>query len=95
MNTKRALKIAEDGYAPLFKATDFLLINLSLAMIINMTFVGETAIDVAAGFFVATFFLLFGEYCHLYRTHIRRRLDSSIIRLIATGFSHFDCYGNC
>ncbi|MGF1749689.1 undecaprenyl-phosphate glucose phosphotransferase [Vibrio cionasavignyae] len=84
MNIKQALKIAEDGYAPLFKATDFLLINLSLAIIINTAFVDETAIDVAAAFFVATFFLLFGEYCHLYRVHIRRRLGSSIVRIVAT-----------
>ncbi|WP_213864643.1 undecaprenyl-phosphate glucose phosphotransferase [Vibrio crassostreae] len=86
MNTKQALKIAEDGYAPLFKATDFLLINLSLAVIVNTVFVDETAIDVAAAFFVATFFLLFGEYCHLYRVHVRRRLDSSIVRIVATAF---------
>ncbi|WP_048616795.1 undecaprenyl-phosphate glucose phosphotransferase [Vibrio coralliirubri] len=86
MNIKQALKIAEDGYAPLFKATDFLLINLSLTIIVNTAFVDETAIDVAGAFFVATFFLLFGEYCHLYRTHIRRRLDSSILRILATAF---------
>ncbi len=56
MNIKQALKIAEDGYAPLFKATDFLLSNLSLAIIINTAFVDETAIDVAGAFFVVTFF---------------------------------------
>ncbi|MEZ9565604.1 undecaprenyl-phosphate glucose phosphotransferase [Vibrio artabrorum] len=84
MNTKQALKIAEDGYAPLFKTMDFLLINLSLVIIINTVFADETAIDVAEAFFVAVFFLLFGEYCHLYRVHIRRRLDSSIVRIIAT-----------
>ncbi|MCY9855260.1 undecaprenyl-phosphate glucose phosphotransferase [Vibrio mediterranei] len=89
MKKNDALRIAEDGYAPLIKAVDFMAINLSMLFLVNSMFQQETAIDVAVAFLVAAFFLLFGEYSHLYRANVRRCLAASVPRVIFSGLCAF------
>ncbi|EKO3988281.1 undecaprenyl-phosphate glucose phosphotransferase, partial [Vibrio fluvialis] len=50
MTSRKALQLADDGYATLLKIVDFLIINLSLTVLIRWIGAKETAIDATAAF---------------------------------------------
>ncbi|WP_394125922.1 undecaprenyl-phosphate glucose phosphotransferase [Vibrio hepatarius] len=89
MNGKRVVKFAEDGYAPLLKVLDFLIINFSIQSVIDANYGNETAIDFAVAFIIATCFLLFSEYCNVYSINVRKRIGASVARILVAAFFTF------
>lgn len=84
MTSRKALQLADDGYATLLKIVDFLIINISLVFLINWLGAIETAIDATAAFLFSVLFLLAGEYLHLYSHSVLSRVRRSLIRLVLT-----------
>lgn len=84
MKSRKALQLADDGYATLLKIVDFLIINISLTFIIRLIGEKETAIDATAAFLFSVIFLLAGEYINLYAHSVLSRVRRSFIRLVCT-----------
>ncbi|WP_275725565.1 undecaprenyl-phosphate glucose phosphotransferase [Vibrio furnissii] len=84
MKSRKALQLADDGYATLLKIVDFLIINISLTFIIRLIGAKETAIDATAAFLFSVIFLLAGEYINLYAHSVLSRVRRSFIRLVCT-----------
>ncbi|EKO3944657.1 undecaprenyl-phosphate glucose phosphotransferase [Vibrio fluvialis] len=84
MTSRKALQLADDGYATLLKIVDFLIINLSLTVLIRWIGAKETAIDATAAFLFSVLFLLAGEYLRLYSHTTFSRIRRSFIRLLYT-----------
>lgn len=84
MTPKKALQLADDGYATVLKFFDFIAINFTLMLLLNLLGLKETAIDLTAGFLFSVIFLLIGEYLHLYSSSVLRRLRLSFFRLLFT-----------
>lgn len=85
----QAIKIADDGYAVLIKASDFLLINITLSFLISLRGVSETAVGLAASFLFAVIFLLVGEYSGLYKKYAREDYYYTILKTLLTFFLSF------
>ncbi|WP_417870447.1 undecaprenyl-phosphate glucose phosphotransferase [Vibrio furnissii] len=84
MKSRKALQLADDGYATLLKIVDFLIINISLTFIIRLIGAKETAIDATAAFLFSVIFLLAGEYINLYAHSVLSRVRRSFVRLVCT-----------
>ncbi|WP_154179792.1 undecaprenyl-phosphate glucose phosphotransferase [Vibrio furnissii] len=84
MKSRKALQLADDGYATLLKIVDFLIINISLTFIIRLIGAKETAIDATAAFLFSVIFLLAGEYISLYAHSVLSRVRRSFVRLVCT-----------
>lgn len=84
MRSRKALQLADDGYATLLKIVDFLIINISLTFIIRLIGAKETAIDATAAFLFSVIFLLAGEYISLYAHSVLSRVRRSFVRLVCT-----------
>ncbi|TRN25105.1 undecaprenyl-phosphate glucose phosphotransferase [Vibrio furnissii] len=84
MKSRKALQLADDGYATLLKIVDFLIINISLTFIIRLIGAKETAIDATAAFLFSVIFLLAGEYINLYAHSVLSRIRRSFVRLVCT-----------
>lgn len=82
MKSRKALQLADDGYATLLKIVDFLVINISLVFFLNWLGAKETAIDATAAFLFSVLFLLAGEYTHLYSHSVFSRVRRSFGRLV-------------
>ncbi len=82
MTSRKALQLADDGYATLLKIVDFLIINISLTVLIRWIGAKETAIDATAAFLFSVLFLLAGEYLRLYSHTTFSRIRRSFIRLL-------------
>jgi putative colanic acid biosynthesis UDP-glucose lipid carrier transferase len=78
------IKIADDGYAILIKASDFLLLNMLLTFVLSLHDVSETAIGLGASFLFSVIFLLIGEYCRLYKEFVRKNYYHSILKTLLT-----------
>ena len=89
MIKKETIKIVDDGYAILTKASDFLLLNLLLAIVLAIHGVNETAASLGASFLFSVIFLLIGEYCRLYNEFVRRDYYHSILKTLLTFFLSF------
>lgn len=85
----QAIKIADDGYAVLIKASDFLLINITLTILISLRGVSETAVGLAASFLFAVIFLLIGEYSGLYKKYVRQDYSYTVLKTLFTFFLSF------
>ncbi|SMY34624.1 UDP-glucose:undecaprenyl-phosphate glucose-1-phosphate transferase [Photobacterium malacitanum] len=86
---KQAIKIADDGYAVLIKASDFLLLNVTLTFLISLRGVSETAVGLAASFLFAVIFLLIGEYSGLYKKYVRQDYAITVLKTLLTFFLSF------
>ena len=89
MIKKETIKIVDDGYAILTKASDFLLLNILLAFVLAIHGVNETAASLGASFLFSVIFLLIGEYCRLYNEFVRRDYYHSILKTLLTFFLSF------
>ncbi len=85
----QAIKIADDGYAVLIKASDFLLLNITLTFLISLHGVSETAVGLAASFLFAVIFLLIGEYSGLYKKYVRQDYSYTALKTLFTFFLSF------
>ncbi|SKC30655.1 UDP-glucose:undecaprenyl-phosphate glucose-1-phosphate transferase [Photobacterium piscicola] len=80
----QAIKIADDGYAVLIKASDFILLNITLTFLISLHGVSETAIGLAASFLFSVIFLLIGEYSGLYKKYVRQDYSYTVLKTLFT-----------
>ncbi|MEC6907271.1 undecaprenyl-phosphate glucose phosphotransferase [Photobacterium piscicola] len=78
------IKIADDGYAILIKASDFFLLNLILVPILALHNAHETAVSLGVSFLFSVIFLLIGEYCRLYQELARKSYYYSILKTFLT-----------
>ncbi|OBU36948.1 undecaprenyl-phosphate glucose phosphotransferase [Photobacterium phosphoreum] len=86
---RQAIKIADDGYTVLIKASDLLLLNITLTFIISLHSISETAVGLAASFLFSVIFLLVGEYSGLYKKYVRQDYYNTVLKTLFTFFLSF------
>ncbi|WP_375752418.1 undecaprenyl-phosphate glucose phosphotransferase [Vibrio sp. HN007] len=81
---KKIFKLADNGYGGLMKVLDFLTINLSLSLILELLGKEETAIDFGSAFLTSVVFMVCGEYTGLYQQKLRHKLSNTALKFMAT-----------